>query len=67
MNPRERIKKTLDHRQPDILPVDFGSGLTTGIHVSTIYKLRQYYGLDKPGTPVKLLNHLWDWAKSKMT
>ncbi len=55
MNPRERIKKTLNHKQPDLLPVDFGSGLTTGIHVSTIYRLRQYYGLDKPGTPVKLI------------
>ena len=55
MNPRERIKSALNHKQPDKLPIDFGSGLTTGIHVSTIYKLRQYFGLDKPGTPVKLL------------
>jgi len=55
MKSRERIKETLRHKQPDILPVDFGSGLTTGIHVSTIYRLRQYYGLDDPGEPVKLI------------
>lgn len=55
MIPRERIIKTLEHKSPDKLPVDFGSGLTTGIHVSTIYRLRQYFGLDEPGTPVKLI------------
>ncbi len=54
MNSRERIIKALKHEQPDKLPVDFGGGLTTGIHASTVYKLRQYYGLDKPGTPIKL-------------
>jgi len=27
----------------------------TGIHVSTVYRLRQYYGLDKPKTPVKVI------------
>lgn len=55
MNSRERIIKVINHEQPDKLPVDFGGGLTTGIHISTIYKLRQYYGLDNPGTPVKLI------------
>jgi len=52
---RERIKCTLDHKQPDKLPVDFGSSPTTGIHVSVVYRLRQHYGLDKPGTPVKVI------------
>ena len=55
MNSRERIKCTLDHKQPDKLPVDLGSSPTTGIHVSSVYRLRQYYGLDKPGTPVKVI------------
>ena len=55
MKSRERIKTALVHKQPDILPVDFGSSPTTGIHVSVVYKLRQHYGLDKPGTPVKVI------------
>lgn len=55
MNSRDRIKKTLNHIQPDILPVDFGGMLGTGINVSVIYKLRQEYGLDKPLTPVKVI------------
>ncbi|MHB8277607.1 MAG: uroporphyrinogen decarboxylase family protein [Candidatus Humimicrobiaceae bacterium] len=54
MNSRERLKQTLSHKQPDKLPIDFGGTFTTGIHVSMIYKLRQYYGLDKPLTPVKV-------------
>jgi len=55
MNSRERIIKAVEHKATDKLPVDFGGGLTTSIHVSTVYKLRQYYGLDKPGTPVKII------------
>ena len=51
---RERIKKAIAHKDTDKLPVDFGGSFSTGIHASTLYKLRQYYSLDKPGTPVKL-------------
>ena len=59
MNSRQRIKETLNHKQPDKLPVDFGGGLLTDISARTIYKLRQYYGLDKPGIPVKLVEPFW--------
>ena len=55
MNSRERIKSALTHKQPDKLPVDFGSSPTTGIHVSMVYKLRQHFGLDEIGTPVKVI------------
>ncbi|MHB1347547.1 MAG: uroporphyrinogen decarboxylase family protein [Candidatus Humimicrobiaceae bacterium] len=55
MNSRERIRKTLNHSQPDKLPVDFGGMLGTGINVSVIYQLRQRLGLDKAGTPVKVI------------
>jgi len=54
MNSRERINTALAHKQPDKLPVDFGSTAVTGIHVSSVYRLRQWYGLDKPKTPVKV-------------
>jgi hypothetical protein len=55
LDSRQRIRTALAHKQPDKLPVDFGSSPTTGIHVSIVYKLRQHYGLDKPGTPVKVI------------
>ncbi len=43
------------HQEPDRLAIDFGSLPVTGIHVSVIYKLRQYFGLDSPKTPVKVI------------
>lgn len=55
MNSRERIVCAINHQFPDKLPIDFGGTLTTGIHVSMIYRLRQYYSLDKPNTPVKVI------------
>ena len=55
MTARERIETTCSHREPDRLAVDFGGGFQTGIHVSVVYQLRQHYGLDVPGTPVKVV------------
>jgi len=55
MTSRERILTTCSHRQPDKLPVDFGAGFQAGIHVSIVYQLRQALGLDRPGTPVKVV------------
>ena len=55
MTSRERIAIACAHREPDKLPVDFGGGFQTGIHVSMVYKLRQALGLDAPGTPIKVV------------
>jgi hypothetical protein len=55
MNAQERITATLCHQQPDKLPVDFEGGNQTGIHVSMVYQLRQALGLDKPDTPVQVV------------
>ncbi len=52
---RERILTACAHRHPDKLPVDFGGGFQTGIHVSMVYRLRQALALDAPGTPVKVV------------
>lgn len=51
---RERIIQACNHVETDKLPVDFGGGFQTGIHVSIIYKMRQHLGLDAPGTPIKV-------------
>jgi hypothetical protein len=50
---RENFKKTINHRQPDRLVVDFGSSPVTGIHAVIVEKLREYYGLEKK--PVKII------------
>ena len=54
MNSRERVALALNHKEPDRVPVDFGGSLGTGMHCSIVYQLRQKFGLDKPGTPVKV-------------
>ncbi len=52
MTSRERVLAALDHRQPDRIPMDFGSTGVTGIHVSCVAELRDYYGLER--RPVKV-------------
>jgi hypothetical protein len=53
MTSRERVRAALEHRQPDKVPVDFGSTNVTGIAASTVYKLRQAYKLHEH--PVKVV------------
>ncbi len=47
MTSRERVLAALAHREPDRVPVDFGSTAVTGIHVSCVADLRDHYGLEK--------------------
>ena len=50
---RDRLICSLNHKEPDKIPVDIGSTSVTGIHVLAIENLREYYGLDK--RPVRLI------------
>jgi len=52
MTSRERIKKSLAHKAPDRIPLDLGSTAVTGIHVTVVEKLREYFSLEK--RPVKV-------------
>jgi len=56
MSSRERVRTALEHRQPDRVPLDLGGSVLTGMHVSSVYKLRQALRLDPPETPVKVLD-----------
>jgi hypothetical protein len=49
---KQNFLRTIDHKQPDGIVVDFGATAVTGIHVKIVEKLRQYYGLEK--RPVKV-------------
>ena len=51
---RERVLATLDHRQPDRVPLDLGGTFVTGIHVSCVAALRRHYGL--AAGPVKAVD-----------
>ena len=53
MTSRELLKSTLNHKQTDRVPIDFGSNAVTGIHVRTIESLREHFGLED--RPVKVI------------
>ena len=53
MSSKKRVLDALNHIQPDRIPVDFGSHPCSGMHVSTVTALREYYGLDRH--PVKVI------------
>ena len=55
MNSRERVQRALSHQEPDRVPLDLGGSAVTGMHVSSVYRLRQALQLDEPGTPVKVV------------
>lgn len=55
MNSRERVIAALNHQQPDMVPQDLGGSATSGMHVTSVYLLRQALRLDPPGTPVKVI------------
>jgi hypothetical protein len=52
---RERVAMALDHKEPDRVPIDLGGTSVSGMHVSSVYLLRQALHLDPPGTPVKVI------------
>ncbi len=51
---RARVNAALNHKQPDRVPVDFGSTTVSGIHISCVAALRAYYGLERK--PVKAID-----------
>lgn len=52
MTSKERLVASLNHQQPDRIPMDFGATSVTGMHVTAVAALRDYYGLEKQ--PVKV-------------
>jgi uroporphyrinogen-III decarboxylase len=52
MTSKERVVAALNHRQPDRVPIDFGSTGVTGMHASCVAALRRHFGLED--RPVKV-------------
>jgi hypothetical protein len=55
MNSRQRVEAALNHEPPDHVPLDLGASAVTGMHVSSVYRLRQALKLDEPDSPVKVV------------
>ena len=53
MSSREQFLKTVNHKQPDRVVLDFGSTAVTGIHIQTISKLRRHFGLQRK--PIRVI------------
>jgi len=53
MTSKERTLKTLAHKSPDRIPIDFGATPVTGIHVLAIERLREHFGFEK--RPVRVI------------
>jgi hypothetical protein len=53
MDSKDRIQHALNHRPGGEIPIDLGSTGVTGIHVSCVESLRQYYGLGSD--PIKVI------------
>jgi len=54
MTSRERVRKAINHKKPDRIPLDLGSTLVTGIQASTYARLRKALGLKEK--PVKIVD-----------
>ena len=52
MTPRERIRTTLEHRQPDRVAIDFGGHRSSGIAAIAYRKLRE--ALRLPARPIRV-------------
>ena len=45
MNSRERVLSTINHQEPDRVPIDIGATLSTGIHAIAYTRLKEYLGM----------------------
>jgi uroporphyrinogen decarboxylase len=52
MTSRERVFTALNHREPDHVPLDFGSTAVTGIHIDAYRRLRAFMGFEERETEI---------------
>jgi hypothetical protein len=60
------VRTTLRHEPPQAVPLDFGSTFVTGMHVSCVAALREYFGLGKD--PVRVIDpgQLLGWIEDDL-
>jgi len=60
MTPRERVLKTLEHEEPDRVPLDIGGGSSTSIVVEAYESLKRHLGMEGK---TRVLNRIFRIAK----
>lgn len=55
MNPRERVKNTLNHQKPDRIPIDLGSTWVTTVNSMIHQNLLQYFNIDESDQILSLM------------
>jgi uroporphyrinogen decarboxylase len=58
MNSRERLLLTLDHKQPDKVPIDLGSSTVTGISAIAYSGLKKHLQLNRPTRIIDVIQQL---------
>lgn len=65
---RRRVRRALEHLQPDRVPLDLGATAVTGVHCSVVAAMREHLGLEKRPVkviePYQMLGQLDDGLKS---
>ena len=56
MTSRERVIRTIEHREPDRVPLDIGSNVMSGIMGHALDRLRKYLDLEKRKSTARLGN-----------
>ncbi len=46
MDSRERVRRAINHMEPDRVPLDLGGSRVTGIHIDEYCELARYFGAD---------------------
>lgn len=52
LSPRERVLRTLEHKEPDRIPLDLGGMDCSGITGMAYNRLRNYWGIKEGGTRI---------------
>lgn len=55
MNPRERVKNTLNHQEPDRIPIDLGSTWVTTVNSKVHQKLLQNFNINESNQILSLM------------
>lgn len=56
MNSRARVMQSLNHKEPDRVPIDLGATIVTSIVRKAYIELKQYLGM--PVEPIKMLDYV---------
>jgi uroporphyrinogen decarboxylase len=60
MNPRQRVMESMNHREPDRVPIDFSGHRSSGIHAIAYRRLRDHLGL--PKKPIRVYDPIQQMA-----